>query len=123
MEDGYETEIGGHGAILSGGQNQRIALARALFGDPRLVVLDEPNANLDQDGDDALARTLQRLSQRKVTTVVITHRLWILRHVDKILLLRNGSVEMFGPRDEILSKIARPAAAPMRQTALESSHG
>jgi ABC-type protease/lipase transport system fused ATPase/permease subunit len=123
MEDGYETEIGDHGAILSGGQSQRVALARALFGDPRLVVLDEPNANLDQDGDDALARTLQRLSQRKVTTVVITHRLWILRHVDKILLLRNGNVDMFGPRDEILSKIARPAAAPMRQTVLESSHG
>ena len=81
------------------------------------------DANLDQDGDDALARTLQRLSQRKVTTVVITHRIWILRHVDKILLLRNGNVDMVGPRDEILSKIARPEPAPMRQTVPESSHG
>jgi PrtD family type I secretion system ABC transporter len=109
LKDGYETQIGERGAGLSGGQSQRIALARALYGDPKLIVLDEPNANLDQDGENALARTLMRLRERKVSTIVITHRLWILRHVDKIMLLRNGCVEIFGPRDEVLAKIARPA--------------
>jgi len=111
LNGGYDAEIGHNGATLSGGQSQRIALARALFGDPRFVVLDEPNANLDQDGENALARTLVRLKQRRITTVVITHRLWILRHVDKILLLRDGGVELFGARDDVLAKIARPAPA------------
>ena len=123
LRNGYETEIGKRGAALSGGQSQRIALARALFGDPKLVVLDEPNANLDQDGENALARTLLRLRERAVTTVVITHRLWILRHVDKILVLREGSIEAFGPRDEVLAKIARPTPAGVAETSTRSSHG
>ena len=111
LKDGYDAEIGHNGVVLSGGQSQRIALARALFGDPKFIVLDEPNSNLDQDGENALARTLVRLGERKVSTVVVTHRLWILRHVDKILVLRDGAVELFGPRDEILAQIARPAPA------------
>ncbi len=123
LRNGYETEIGKRGAALSGGQSQRVALARALFGDPKLVVLDEPNANLDQDGENALVRTLIRLRERAVTTVVVTHRLWILRHVDKILVLREGSVEAFGPRDEVLAKIARPSPARVAETFAGSSHG
>ncbi len=123
LNGGYDTEIGHNGATLSGGQNQRIALARALFGDPRFVVLDEPNANLDQDGENALARTLVRLKQKRITTVVITHRLWILRHVDKILLLRDGAVELFGARDDVLAKIARPAPAKTFHTVQEPNIG
>ncbi len=123
LKNGYGTVIGKQGLALSGGQNQRIALARALFGEPKLVVLDEPNANLDQDGENALARTLLRLRERAVTTVVITHRLWILRHVDKILVLRDGSVEAFGPRDEVLAKIARPVPARVVETSARSSLG
>lgn len=111
LNDGYYTEIGDDGAILSGGQRQRIGLARALYGDPKLIVLDEPDANLDQDGESALARTLVRLSQRGVTTVAITHRPGILRHVDKILVLRHGAIELFDRRDEVLSKILRPVPA------------
>jgi ABC-type protease/lipase transport system fused ATPase/permease subunit len=117
LRDGYDTQIGDGGAILSGGQRQRIALARALYGDPKLVVLDEPNANLDQDGESALSRTLVRLGQRGVTTIAITHRPGILRHVDKILLLRNGVIELFDHRDVVLAKIVRPVPAQALQRA------
>ncbi len=107
LAGGYDTEIGGNGMALSGGQRQRIALARALYGDPRLVVLDEPNANLDQPGEEALANVIGRLKERGATTVLITHRMWILRRVDKILVL-GADGAMFGPRDEILAKVAGP---------------
>lgn len=123
LKNGYETHIGAGGATLSGGQSQRIALARALYGDPKLVVLDEPNANLDQEGENALARALMRMRDRKITTVVITHRPWILRHVDKVLVLNAGKVEMFGPRDEILAKIARPAPVQVGESVGGLGHG
>ncbi len=101
LPHGYETEIGESGHLLSGGQCQRIALARALYGEPRLVVLDEPNSNLDADGEAALARTLQLLKQYRVTTIVVTHRPQLVGLADQVLLLRAGHVERYGPRQEV----------------------
>ncbi|NQW10515.1 MAG: type I secretion system permease/ATPase [Alphaproteobacteria bacterium] len=100
---GYDTEIGWAGQILSGGQRQRVALARALYGDPKLVILDEPNANLDSQGDTALIHAIQALKQANVTLVLITHRPQTLALMDKILVLQNGMVQRFGPREETLS--------------------
>ena len=117
LPQGYATVLGPGGVTLSGGQRQRIGLARALFGDPRLVVLDEPNANLDPDGERALLDALRALKQRKVTVVLVTHRLAITADIDKVLKLRDGQVEAFGPRAELLAPVATssvPAIAAAR---------
>ena len=111
LPKGYDTEIGDGGSSLSPGQRQRIALARALYGAPRLVVLDEPNANLDREGDEALLATLQRLKKEQVTVVIIAHRPSLLATADKLLLLREGSVDLFGPRAEVMSRVTRPGRA------------
>lgn len=111
LPHGYDTEIGMSGAVLSAGQRQRVALARALYGDPRLVVLDEPNANLDTDGEEALVRSMQNLRDDKVTVVIITHRPSLLGSVDKLLVLREGNVDGYGPRAEIMARIMPRAAA------------
>ena len=110
LTKGYDTEIGDAGQSLSPGQRQRIALARALYGKPRLVVLDEPNANLDADGDQALLRTLARLKEEGVTVVVIAHRPSLLGGMDKMLVLREGFVDSFGPRADIMARVTRVAA-------------
>jgi ATP-binding cassette, subfamily C, type I secretion system permease/ATPase len=110
LPKGYDTEIGEAGQALSPGQRQRIALARALYGKPRLVVLDEPNANLDHEGDEALARTLQGLKSDGVTVVIIAHRPSVLRSVDKMLVLNEGLAERFGSREEVMARVARQAA-------------
>jgi ATP-binding cassette subfamily C exporter for protease/lipase len=104
MPNGYETEIGGgSGYRLSGGQQQRIALARALYGEPALIVLDEPNSNLDQAGEQALVESLISVRKRGGTVVVITHRSNILQVATKVLVLANGRVAAFGPPDKVLN--------------------
>lgn len=108
---GIDTRIGDEGAILSGGQRQRVGLARAIYGDPKLVLLDEPNSSLDEAGEQALMKTLLALKARQCTTIVITHRTSVLPAADKILLLREGQVAAFGPRDEVLAAL-RQASTP-----------
>jgi PrtD family type I secretion system ABC transporter len=107
LPNGYKTEIGEGGLGLSGGQRQKIGLARALYGDPKFVVMDEPNANLDQQGEAALSETMRELKRRAVSVAVVTHRPSVIDVVDKILILRDGKVLMFGPRAEVLARLAQ----------------
>jgi len=110
LPNGYDTEIGEGGAALSGGQRQRIALARAVYGDPRLVVLDEPNANLDAAGEAALRATLAALKARGTTVVLIAHDPALTASLDKTLVLKAGACEMFGPSAAVRARIAATAA-------------
>ena len=114
LPEGYDTPIGDGGVPISGGQRQRVALARALFGDPALVVLDEPNAHLDGDGEMALAATVRRLRERGVTVVLIAQRAGAMALVDKVLVIRQGAMEAFGPRDEILPRLRRANLTAVR---------
>ena len=115
LPKGYDTEVGDAGAALSPGQRQRVALARALYGEPRLVVLDEPNANLDAEGDEALVRTMRGLKEDGVTVLVVAHRPSLLQSVDKLLVLKEGQAELFGPRAEVMARVTR--VAPVRGAA------
>jgi ATP-binding cassette subfamily C exporter for protease/lipase len=114
--NGYNTPMGEAGNLLSGGQRQRVALARALYGDPSLVVLDEPNANLDDVGEAALSRAVVALKQQGSTVVLVTHRPGAIAVADRLLVLRDGVVQVEGPRDEVIAAL-RPAAAQPPGTA------
>ena len=124
LPQGYETPVGQAGAALSGGQRQRIALARAMYGDPALLVLDEPNANLDQDGDTALIEALRAMKQEKRTVFVVTHRPNVLAVADTALILSGGVIQGFGPRDEVLKKLtsgSRPGQAEIKSSPAPTS--
>jgi PrtD family type I secretion system ABC transporter len=125
----YETEIGDGGCVLSGGQRQRIALARAVYGGPKFVVLDEPNANLDTEGEEALSAALARLKQDGATVVLVTHRPALIRHADTVAVLRDGALDMIGPRERVLGRLngtalpasqASPTVHPLRRPAADS---
>ena len=105
LPQGYDTRVGAAGNALSAGQRQRIALARALYGAPRLVVLDEPNSNLDDQGEFALVNALKQLKQQGTTVIVISHRKSIVAGVDKLMLIRDGALAMYGPKKEVMSKM------------------
>ena len=123
LPNGYDTPLGEAGSALSGGQKQRIGLARALYGDPAFIVLDEPNSNLDDQGEAALAETIRRLKARKRTVVIVTHRMTTLVVADSILVMQEGTVKAHGPRDQILAAMRSanppnpPPAAPAPKAA------
>jgi ATP-binding cassette subfamily C exporter for protease/lipase len=119
---GYDSPVGPEGARLSGGQRQRVGLARALYGDPVFVVLDEPNSSLDEEGDAALARAIQESKARGTTFVVMTHRTSVLAVADKMLVLRDGLQQAFGPRDEVLAALHQ-AQQPAQQPAAPAGRG
>jgi PrtD family type I secretion system ABC transporter len=121
LPDGYQTQVGEGGAILSGGHRQRIALARAVFGSPSIVLLDEPSSNLDGEGDQALTQCLMHLKQCGTTVIVISHRPATLSTVDKILILRDGTIDVFGDRADIISKLNRSIQAVPTTSELAAS--
>ncbi|MER8827800.1 type I secretion system permease/ATPase [Mesorhizobium sp. M0938] len=114
LEEGYETQVGEAGSALSAGQRQRVALARALYGDPFLVILDEPNSNLDSEGEVALSAAIQGVRARGGIAVVVAHRPSALASLDQVLVMANGRIQAFGPKNEILSKVTRPAGVPLK---------
>lgn len=119
LADAYDTRISVDSGALSGGQRQRIGLARALYGTPKVVVLDEPNSNLDEQGEKALSDTMQVLKQEGVSTFVISHRTSILKSIDKLMVLKEGQMQMFGPKEEVMQKLMAQKASD-KTTALKA---
>lgn len=111
LPEGYDTVIGATGGALSGGQRQRIGLARAIYGHPKLIVLDEPNSNLDDQGEAALAVALQNLKETGATVFIITHRSSVLSQVQKLMVMKEGGLAMFGPRDQVLAELSKASRA------------
>jgi PrtD family type I secretion system ABC transporter len=112
MRDGYDTQIGEQGTALSAGQAQRVALARALYGEPFLIVLDEPNSNLDTEGDEALTRAVRAARERGAIVVVVAHRPVGIEAVDMLLVLKDGRMHAFGPKDTVLGQVLQRVAPP-----------
>ena len=115
LADGYDTVIGSDGASLSGGQRQRIGLARAIYGQPKLIILDEPNSNLDEVGEKALALAIQVLKAAGSTIFVITHRTNILTQLDRLLVMNNGTISMYGPREQVMAELSKQHAQKASQ--------
>jgi ATP-binding cassette subfamily C protein/ATP-binding cassette subfamily C protein EexD len=108
LPQGYDTDIGEAGLHLSGGQRQLVGLARAIYGKPRMVVLDEPNSNLDGESEAALSRGVMALKSAGTTVILVSHRPALVQCVDKVLVLRDGALNMFGPRAEVLKRLMGP---------------
>jgi PrtD family type I secretion system ABC transporter len=123
LPDGYSTQIGESGSSLSAGQRQRVALARALFGDPFLVVLDEPNSNLDAEGDAALTQAILSVRRRGGIAIVVAHRPSALEGVDMALAMVNGGMAAFGEKEEVLRKVLRPNVVPAIKSASQPAQG
>jgi ATP-binding cassette subfamily C protein EexD len=115
LPDGYDTVIGSEGVNLSGGQRQRIGLARAVYGSPRLIVLDEPNSNLDEVGERALGVALQKMKETGATVFIISHRPNVLSRLDRIMVLNSGTMTMYGPRDQVIAELAQQQAKAQAQ--------
>ena len=112
MRDGYDTQVGEQGTALSASQAQRVALARALYGDPFLIVLDEPNSNLDTEGDEALTRAIRSARERGAIVVVVAHRPVGIEAVDQLLVLKDGRMQAFGPKEQVLGQVLQRVAPP-----------
>ena len=112
---GYDTYIGPGGITLSAGQRQRIGLARALYGDPRIVVLDEPNSNLDDAGEAALHQALLKLKEKEITTIVISHKVSILNIADKIAIIRDGVLVIYDNARKVIEALKKTQASPARR--------
>ncbi|MCA1451810.1 type I secretion system permease/ATPase [Bradyrhizobium sp. BRP22] len=123
MREGYDTQVGEQGTALSAGQAQRIALARALYGNPFLIVLDEPNSNLDSEGDEALTRAVRSVRQRGAIVVVVAHRPIGIEGVDHILVLKDGRMQTFGPKETVLAQVLQPRVAPTPPVKIVSEAG
>jgi len=120
LPEGYDTVIGSGGLSLSGGQRQRIGLARALYGGPRLIILDEPNSNLDDVGERALGTAIRQIKVTGATVFIITHRTSILAQLDCLLMMRNGGIALYGPRDKVLAELAAQQQADQAKQATQS---
>jgi len=123
MRDCYNTEVGEQGHALSAGQAQRVALARALYGNPFLIVLDEPNSNLDTEGDEALTRAVRGARERGAIVVVVAHRPIGIEGVDQILVLKDGRMQAFGPKETVLAQVLQPRVVPQSPIKIVSEAG
>jgi len=123
MRDGYDTQIGEQGSVLSAGQAQRVALARAVYGEPFLIVLDEPNSNLDTEGDEALTRAIRGARERGAIVVVVAHRPIGIEAVDMLLVLKDGRMQAFGPKDQVLGQVLQRVAPPPSPIKIVSEAG
>ncbi len=123
LPNGYDTQIGNTGIRLSGGQSQRIGIARAFYGNPKLVILDEPNSNLDDAGEKALANALMHLKQNKTTVIVVTHKPSLLNSADKVLMLQNGQIALFGPKKDIFQRLLTGGKSASQSASPPSASG